>query len=610
MATSASRSSQTGTGVDADPAVRSPLLAAHRHTHAQIVGVDADVREQANGEVGTNEASKKEKSGISYGIDDVPPWYLCIFMALQHYLTMIGAIVSIPFILCPALCMKEDDPARGHIISTMIFVTGIVTFLQTTFGCRLPIVQGGTISFLVPTLAILSLPTWKCPSEEFITSLSPDERQELWQVRMRELSGAIAVSALVQVFIGYFGIIGVILKYVTPLTIVPTVSLVGLSLFENAADAASQHWGISMGTIIMLTVFSQCMRSVSVPGISYKRGQGLSLVWFPLFKLFPVLLTILIMWGICGLLTLFNILEIGHPARTDTKIQILMDSPWFRFPYPGQWGIPTVSAAGVLGMLAGVLACTVESISYYPTTARMCAAPPPPVHAVNRGIGTEGLGTVLAGLWGSGNGTNTFGENVGAIGVTKIGSRRVIQYACVLMLLQGIISKFGAVFIIIPEPVVGGIFCVMFGMIAAFGLSALQYVDLNSSRNLYILGFSIFFPLVLSKWMVKQTNAIQTGSEVADSIFTVLCSTSILVGGFVGCFLDNTIPGTPEERGLIAWQAEMNLSAEGSDSDAPSTYDFPIGMSVLRRWTWTSYLPFSPTYKPRTSKICSRNKIY
>lgn len=44
----------------------------------------------------------------------------------------------------------------------------------------------------------------------------------------------------------------------------------------------------------------------------------------------------------------------------------------------------------------------------------------PPLHAINRGIGTEGLGTVLAGLWGAGNGTNTFGENVGAIGVTKV----------------------------------------------------------------------------------------------------------------------------------------------------------------------------------------------
>lgn len=160
---------------------------------------------------------------------------------------MIGAIVSIPFILCPALCMTEDDPARGHIISTMIFVTGIVTWFQNTFGCRLPIVQGGTISFLVPTLAILSLPQWKCPSDQVIEAMSPEDRTELWQVRMRELSGAIAVSAIAQMVIGYFGIIGSILKYVTPLTIVPTVSLVGLSLFKNAADAASQQWGIAAG---------------------------------------------------------------------------------------------------------------------------------------------------------------------------------------------------------------------------------------------------------------------------------------------------------------------------------------------------------------------------
>lgn len=37
------------------------------------------------------------------------------------------------------------------------------------------------------------------------------------------------------------------------------------------------------------------------------------------------------------------------------------------------------------------------------------------------------------------------------------------------MILQGVINKFGAIFIMIPDPVVGGLFCVMFGMITAFG---------------------------------------------------------------------------------------------------------------------------------------------
>lgn len=55
-------------------------------------------------------------------------------------------------------------------------------------------------------------------------------------------------------------------------------------------------------------------------------------------------------------------------------------------------------------------------------------APPPPLHAINRGIGIEGLGTILAGLFGSGNGTNTFGENVGAIGVTKVNNRLEMKF--------------------------------------------------------------------------------------------------------------------------------------------------------------------------------------
>lgn len=73
-----------------------------------------------------------------------------------------------------------------------------------------------------------------------------DEKTEIWQLRMRELSGAIAVSACFQVFIGYTGLVGRLLKIITPLTIVPTVSLVGLTLFEHAGETASKHWGIAV----------------------------------------------------------------------------------------------------------------------------------------------------------------------------------------------------------------------------------------------------------------------------------------------------------------------------------------------------------------------------
>ena len=77
-----------------------------------------------------------------------------------------------------------------------------------------------------------------------------------------------------------------------------------------------------------------------------------------------------------------------------------------------------------------------------------------------------------------------------------MGSRRVVMWGAVVMIIFGLFSKFGALFLTIPSPIVGGIFCVMFGMIAAVGLSNLQFIDLNSTRNLFVLGFSIFFSLV------------------------------------------------------------------------------------------------------------------
>lgn len=69
-------------------------------------------------------------------------------------------------------------------------------------------------------------------------------------MRLCKLVRIIVPKRLKNIFERFSGLIGKIVKYVTPLTIVPTVSLVGLSLFENAGESASKHWGISMGYVI------------------------------------------------------------------------------------------------------------------------------------------------------------------------------------------------------------------------------------------------------------------------------------------------------------------------------------------------------------------------
>jgi hypothetical protein len=64
------------------------------------------------------------------------------------------------------------------------------------------------------------------------------------------------------------------------------------------------------------------------------------------FFIVQVLLTITIMWAICGILTATDVFPEGHPARTDVRIRVLEDAPWFRVPYPGQFGLPTITIAG------------------------------------------------------------------------------------------------------------------------------------------------------------------------------------------------------------------------------------------------------------------------
>ncbi|KAG9335874.1 hypothetical protein JZ751_003531 [Albula glossodonta] len=185
-------------------------------------------------------------------------------------------------------------------------------------------------------------------------------------------------------------------------------------------------------------------------------------------------------WLICFLLTYFNVLptkpdEYGYTARTDLKVDAVTSAPWFHVPYPGQWGLPTVSVSSVLGMMAGVLASTMESIGDYYACARLSGAPPPPTHAINRGIAVEGIGCILAAIWGRGKLTHHLGLSLTMGPVhEQVGSRLVLQTAGVLMIVLGLFGKFGAIFITIPDPVIGGMFLVMFGMIAAVGISNLQ----------------------------------------------------------------------------------------------------------------------------------------
>ena len=54
---------------------------------------------------------------------------------LQHSLTCFGANLSIALIVAPKMCVKEPKDV-SEILSTIFFVSGLVTLLQSTVGTR------------------------------------------------------------------------------------------------------------------------------------------------------------------------------------------------------------------------------------------------------------------------------------------------------------------------------------------------------------------------------------------------------------------------------------------------------------------------------------------
>ena len=100
-----------------------------------------------------------------------------------------------------------------------------------------------------------------------------------------------------------------------------------------------------------------------------------------------------------------------------------------------------------------------------------------------------------------------------------------------------------------------------------------------------------------------------TGVPELDQIITVLLQTHMAVGGLAGFILDNTVPGSPEERGLVAWRKQVS-SEQGSETEMRASYtiyNLPFGGQRLSKYKVAKYLPFIP-YKPQNNAARILNK--
>lgn len=500
--------------------------------------------------------------GLEYCIDSNPSWGEAIAMGFQHYILALGTAVMIPSFLVPLMGGTDGDKVR--VVQTLLFVGGINTLLQTLFGTRLPTVIGGSWAFMVPIISIIH-----DPSLERI----PDPHMRFLNT-MRAIQGALIVASSVQIILGYSQLWAICSRFFSPLGMVPVISLVGLGLLDRGFPVAGRCVEIGIPMFILFVAFSQYMKNFQAKK-------------YPVLERFALLISVTVIWAYAHLLTASGAYKhrpelTQRNCRTD-KANLISSAPWIKIPYPLQWGAPTFDAGHSFGMMSAVLVSLIESTGAYKAAARLASATPPPAHVLSRGIGWQGIGILFDGLFGTGTGSTVSVENIGLLGSTRVGSRRVIQISAGFMIFFSILGKFGALFASIPFSVFAAIYCVMFGIVASVGLSFLQFTNMNSMRNLFITGVSLFLGLSIPEYFREYTTAALHGPAHTnagwfnDFLNTIFLS-SPTVALIVAVFLDNTLDykDSAKDRGMPWW---VKFRTFKGDSRNEEFYTLPFNLN-------------------------------
>uniref|UniRef100_A0A2N9EF56 Nucleobase-ascorbate transporter 11 n=1 Tax=Fagus sylvatica TaxID=28930 RepID=A0A2N9EF56_FAGSY len=521
--------------------------------------VNPEVEEAASG-------GWRNPSGMKCGLRDNPGFVSLMYYGLQHYLSLAGSLIFIPLIIVPA--MGGTDKDTSNVISTVLLVSGITTILHSYFGTRLPLVQGSSFVYLAPALVIINAKEYRNLTDHSI--------------------------------LGFSGLMSFFLRLINPVVVAPTVAAVGLAFFSYGFPQAGSCVEISIPQILLLLIFTLVSdfqpdldHSVLAGGAYNYKGCS------------PDIPSSNMLIDSCKK----HAYTMKH-CRTDVS-NAWRTAEWVRVPYPFQWGIPIFHLRTSMIMIIVSLVASVDSVNSKPPTPGI----------VSRGIALEGLCSLLAGLWGSGTGSTTLTENVHTIDITKVANRRAVEVGAGFLILFSFVDldpnqeipdsiqanlsgKVGALLASIPPSMAASILCFMWALIVALGLSTLQYSQTASFRNITIVGVSLFLglsipayfqqyqpdtSLILPSYFVPYAAAsngpAHTGSKQLDFAINGLMSLNMVVTLLVAFVLDNTVPGSRQERGVYIWSRPEEIA-----TDPSFLSDYALPRKVAKCFCWAKCL--------------------
>ncbi|HMA59252.1 MAG TPA: solute carrier family 23 protein [Halanaerobiales bacterium] len=356
-----------------------------------------------------------------------------IFLGLQHALAMFGATILVPIL-------------TGLHVSVALFTAGVGTWLfHFITKKKVPAYLGSSFAFIAPISLVI-------------------EQHGGIPAAQGGIIAAGLIYAIVAFIIYKVGP-SLIKKIFPPVVTGPVIILIGTILAPTAID-------MSTGSALNVVVAIAALAGAVIAAI-FAKG---------FFKLVPI---------IVGLVTGYIVAVIVGMVDFSPVI----NNAWIGLP---EFTVPAVNITAITIIAPVALVSMVEhvgdilAISETIGKGRELVTDP----GIHRTMFGDGMATSLAGIFG-GPPNTTYGENTGVLAITKVYDPVVMRIGATFAIAMAIVPKFGGLIETIPNPVIGGISFLLYGMIATIGIRTLveSQTDLKISRNLVIVATVIVLGL-------------------------------------------------------------------------------------------------------------------
>lgn len=395
-----------------------------------------------------------------------------LLLGIQHVLAMFGATVLVPFL-------------TGLNPSIALLSAGIGTILFHLCTKRIvPVFLGSSFAFIGAITLVLK------------------ERG------IAELKGGIIAAGLVYVvmstIIKIFGVEKV-KSFFPPVVVGPIIMVIGLRMSPTALSMAGYSKGhFDAKSLIVSLIVVSTMVAISILKKSF-------------FRLVPILISVIVGYiaayflGMVDFSLVHNAKWIGFSSEALENIKTL----------------PKFTLTSVIAIAPIALVVFIEHIGDITTNGAVVGKDFFKNPGISRTLLGDGVATIAAGFLG-GPANTTYGENTGVLAVTKVYDPAVLRIAAVYAIALSFIGKFGVMLQTIPQPVMGGVSIVLFGMIAAVGVKTIvdAELDFTHSRNLLIVSLIFVLGIAIDNIVIWKTVSLS----------------GLAIAAFIGVFLNKILP--------------------------------------------------------------------